>query len=91
MLCIIYFYLNHAVHRDKFRIEPTNLWDGGSQYTTIRNIMAVGLHIVQNDSGNAVIRCGARVGTWWDCGQRSDGGFHIVKEANDAIGIIYRQ
>jgi len=51
--------------------------------------MAADLHIAQNGSGNAVIRCGARSGTWWDCGQRSDGKFSITKEANATTNGIF--
>ena len=53
-------------------------------------------HIVPNSVGaNATIRIGRAdgiaTGTWWEVATRTDGKFHICKEAISTTGIIINQ
>jgi hypothetical protein len=95
------YFANGAGGWQYFKVEPTSLWgDGlstasdqaGTKYLTIRNIMLQNPHIVPASVGaTASIRLGraggVQSGTWYEIGTRSDGVFHIVKEADSKFGI----
>ena len=86
-----------------FKVEPTSLWgDGlstasdqaGTKYLTMRNLMFQNPHVVPASVGsNASIRLGraggVQSGAWWEIATRTDGGFHIVREANETLGIRF--
>ena len=89
------YHANGASGWQYFKVEPTSLWgDGlssasdqaGTKYLTIRQIMLQNPHITPASvGGNASIRLGraggVSSGTFWEIATRTDGKFHIAKEA----------